>query len=170
MMLRSLQDRIATVSERLENMHSDLQSLIAGFAELTDDDIAIFLDGAHPDLVNQLDQEMREEFLGGPGETLLLMERRPACEHLRERLRQAGRAKVLETLRRGDFRELLPAAQGESQLDPRYLKACLESAAPRLTGCGGSRRLWFVVRLRLLERPASSGTRTWDRAAAFGSR
>jgi serine/threonine protein kinase len=144
-MLRSLQDRIAAVLERIDKLYVELEDLIADFADSADGDVAVFLEGADPDLVQQLDQELRKEYLGGPGETPVLIDRRGATrDDLRERLRQAGRAYVLDALRRGDFRVLLPAAQGEPQLEPQLLKACLENAAPRLTECGGSRRLWFV--------------------------
>jgi len=144
-MLRSLQDRIAAVSESLRNLQCEVRDLIAAFAESADEDLANFLDVSHPDLVQQFDQEWRKEFLGGPGEPSALLERPgPACEELCERLRQAARAKVHDTLRRDDFRELLPGGPGEFQLEPRILKSCLESAVPRLGACGGRRRLWFI--------------------------
>jgi hypothetical protein len=144
-MLRSLDERIATVSERMDKLCLELEDLIADFAEPADSDVAAFLEGADPDLVQQLDQELRKEYLGGTAETPVLIDRRGATrDDLRERLRQAGRAYVLDALRRGEFRVLLSAAQGELRLEPELLKACLEHAAPRLTECGGSRRLWFV--------------------------
>jgi hypothetical protein len=144
-MLQSLQDRMAAVLEPIDKLYVELEDLIADFADPEDGDVAVFLEGADLDLVQQLDQELRKEYLGGPGETPVLIDRRGATrDDLRERLRQAGRVYVIDALRRGDFRVLLPAAQGEAGLEPQLLKACLENAAPRLTECGGGRRLWFV--------------------------
>jgi hypothetical protein len=144
-LLRILQDRIAAVSERVDKLYVELECLVADFPEPADADVASFLDVAHPDILPQVDQELRREYIGGPGETPLLIDRRGATrEDLRERMRQAGRVNVLEALRRDDFRELLPAVQNETWLEPQVVKSCIESAAPRLSECGGSRRLWFV--------------------------
>jgi hypothetical protein len=143
--LHKLQDRIAVVSERIDKLYVELECLIADFADPADGDVAKFLDVSHPDLVQKHDKELRREFLGGPGETPLLVDRRGATrDDLRERLRQAARIYVLDALRGDDFRELLPAAHDETQLEPQLVKACLEKAAPHLSECGGSRRLWFV--------------------------
>ncbi len=85
------------------------------------------------------------EFLGGQGQSSALSKQQESAgANCPERLRCGGRAKVLDTFRRGDFRELLPGGRGASPLDPRLLKSCLESATPRLRTCGGGRRLWFI--------------------------
>src|SRR5208283_2715276 len=93
----------------------------------------------------ELDQEWRTTILGGEGEPSALLEsQEPPGTPPLERLRQAARAKVLDALRRGEFRELLPGARAESPMEPGPLKSCLESAAPRLQACGGRRRLWLA--------------------------
>ncbi len=125
-MLRGLEDRVAAIAEPLKDLESDLKDLIAAFAETADDDIGVFLD-AHPELVAQLDQEWRMEFLGGQGQSSALSKQQESAgRNCPERLRCGGRAKVLDTFRRGDFRELLPGGRGASPLDPRLLKSCLE--------------------------------------------
>ncbi len=142
---RSLQDRVVAIAEWLKNLQIELKDLIEAFAETADEDITTFLDPSHPELVAQLDQEWRTEIFAGQGEPSAPSERQESVRgNLLERLRQAGRTKVLDALRHGGFRELLPGGRGKSPLEPRLLKSCLESAAPRLGACGGSRRLWLI--------------------------
>ena len=133
------------IAERLKNLKAELMDPIDAVAETTDD-VTTFLDTLHPELAAQFDEEWRTKILGDQGELSAPVERPgPARRNLLERLRQAGRVKVLDTLRRGEFRELLPRGPGESPLEPGLLKSCLESAAPRLHACGGGRRLWLVA-------------------------
>ncbi|MGA2256562.1 MAG: tubulin-like doman-containing protein [Thermoguttaceae bacterium] len=132
-------------AELLKNLQSELMGLIAAFAETADNDIVTFHDAAHPELAVKFDQEWRTTILGGPGEPSAPLEKQgPARGNLLEQLQPAGRAMVLDTLRRDGFRELLPGGLRESPLEAGLLKRCLESAAPRLDACGGSRRLWLI--------------------------
>ena len=142
-----LGDAQGEVVESLRNLQSELTSRIEALVETADDDIATFLDASHPELAAQFDEEWRSTILGDEGEPSVLSEKQdPASAQLLARLRQAGRAKVLDTLGRGDFRELLPDGLRETPIEPGLLKPYLESAAPRLEACGGSRRLWLAGR------------------------
>ncbi|MGO9111797.1 MAG: tubulin-like doman-containing protein [Thermoguttaceae bacterium] len=143
-MFKNLLNRVVAVAESLRSLECEIEDLVESFVE-TDDDIATFLDASHPELVSQLDQEWRPGIFGNPSEPLVpLRQHGPTGGDLLDRLREAGRAKVLDALRRDDFRELLPGKRGESPLEPKLLKSCLESAAPHLGTCGGSRRLWLM--------------------------
>ncbi len=55
-----------------------------------------------------------------------------------------GRAQIVDSLASNEGSELLPNETGQSLVASGLLKSCLESAAPLLTACGGSRRLWLI--------------------------
>jgi serine/threonine protein kinase len=152
---RNLQDQIAAIADSLKNPQNELNDLVAAFSELADDEVAAFLDVGHPELVTELDQEWRTEILGGPGEPAADPGyRAPAsgCEpprgypggRLLDRLRRAASTKVIDALRRGEFRDLLPGGSGGAPLEPKLLKSSLEAAEPRLRTCGGGRRSWMI--------------------------
>jgi len=144
-LLRRLKDRMVASIEPLRHLQAEIRVLVEAFASTSDDEIAAFLDLSHPELVAQFDEEWRTGTLGGAGESLTTSLRKDSSRaNLLERLRQSGRAKVLDTLRRDDFRELLPGGLGDSRLKPGLLKPYLERAAPHLDACGGSRRLWLI--------------------------
>ena len=141
-MLQGLQDRVAA-HESLRNLESDLRDLVENFAETADDDLATFLDVSHPELVAQFDQEWRMGILGGKGKPLAASRTRGARgRKLARAAARAGRAKVLDALRRDEFRALLPGGQGAAGLEPGLLKSAWSRAAPgwrRLAGaavCG----------------------------------
>jgi len=133
------------IAEPLRNLQSELAVRIEALSVTEDNGITAFLDTSYPELSAQFDQEWRTTVLGGEGQPSVLSEgQEPAFTQLLERLRQAARAKILDTLRRSEFRELLPSKVRESPMGRGSLKPYLESATSRLEACGGSRRLWLA--------------------------
>jgi hypothetical protein len=55
-----------------------------------------------------------------------------------------GRTQIVDAIGPGEGSEVLPNEPSQSPVASGFLKPWLESAAPRLAACGGSRRLWLI--------------------------
>jgi hypothetical protein len=98
-----------------------------------------------PEMAAKLDRQLREEVLAGHGGLCGLLRRDASLRRpLLSTLRAAARAAVSRELTGIGVAHALAASAAEPQRTAEQLQACLQEAAPRLSACGGARRLLAV--------------------------
>lgn len=98
-----------------------------------------------PELIAQMDERWRKEYLDELGGLRGVAERRASlCGPLVDRLRRSARKAVVETLRKtGNTRFLVPLAEASAEAS-QLLQTLLDKASPRLRTCGGAQSLLLV--------------------------